>query len=389
VQQPNGFVKKGEEEKVYKLKKALYGLKQAPRAWYNKIEAYFVRNGFDRCLCEHTLFTKSKEGGKILIVSLYVDDLIYTGNDGSMCKEFKRSMMAEFDMSDLGKMKYFLGVEVIQTSNGIFICQRKYAHEVLSRFGMENCNAVKNPIVLGTKLSKDDTGTKVDATLFKQVVGSLMYLTTTRPDLMYGVSLISRFMSSPTESHWFTAKRILRYLKGTTELGIYYKKEGNTKVMAYTDSDFAGDIGDRRSTSGYVFLLSSGAISWSSKKQPVVSLSTTEAEYIAAASCACQCIWIFKRMLEKLGFNEETETLILCDNNSTIQLSKNPVLHGRSKHIDIKFHFLRDLIRNEIIKLSYCSSKIQVADIMTKPLKLEQFVKLHSLLGVIEASEVN
>jgi len=155
---------------------------------------------------------------------------------------------------------------------------------------MENCNAVKNPIVPGTKLSKDDTETKVDATLFKQVVGSLMYLTATRPDLMYGVSLISRFMSSPTESHWFAAKRILRYLKGTTELGIYYKKEGNTKVMAYTDSDFARDIDDRRNTSGYVFLLSSGAISWSSKKQPVVSLSTTEAEYIAAASCTCQCI---------------------------------------------------------------------------------------------------
>ena len=216
-------------------------------------------------------------------------------------------------MSDLGKMKYFLGVEIMQTSNGIFICQRKYAHKVLSRFGMENCNAVKNPIVPGTTLSKDDTGTKVDATLFKQVVGSLMYLTATRPDLMYGVSLISRFMSSPTESHWFAAKRILRYLKGTTELGIYYKKEGNTKVMAYTDSDFARDIDDRRNTSGYVFLLSSGAISWSSKKQPVVLLSTTEAEYIAAASCACQCIWI-QRMLEKLGFNEEIETLILCDN---------------------------------------------------------------------------
>ena len=175
---------KKEEDKVYKLKKALYGLKQAPRAWYNKIEAYFVGNGFDKCLCEHTLFTKSKEGG--------------------------------------------------------------------------------------TRLSKDDAGTKVDATMFKQVVDNLMY----------GVNLINRFMSSPTESHWFAGKRILRYLKGTTELGNHYKKRENTNVVAYTDSDFAGDIDDQKNTSGFVFLLGSGAISWSSKKQPVVSLSTTEAEYI-------------------------------------------------------------------------------------------------------------
>ncbi|CAL8134096.1 unnamed protein product [Prunus armeniaca] len=198
VQQPQGYEKKGEEHKVYKLNKALYGLKQAPRAWYSKIEAYFAKEGFEKCYCEHTLFTKSKEGGKLLIVSLYVDDLIFTGNDMSMCKEFKKSMMSEFDMSDLGKMRYFLGVEVLQNSDGIYVSQRKYAHEVLEKFGMNNSNLVKNPIVPGCKLSKDEKGAKVDASVFKQVVGSLMYLTATRPDLMYGVSLISRFMSCPT-----------------------------------------------------------------------------------------------------------------------------------------------------------------------------------------------
>ena len=146
------------------------------------------------------------------------------------------------------------------------ICELDYClidSVVLSWFDMENCNAVKNPIVLGTRLSKNDAGTKVDATLFKQVVGCLMYLTTTRPNLMYGVCLISRFMSSPTESHWFAAKRILWYLKGTIELGIYYKKGGNAKIVAYSDSDFARDIDDRRSTSGFVFLFGSGAVSWS------------------------------------------------------------------------------------------------------------------------------
>lgn len=296
--------------------------------------------------------------------------------------------MLEFDMSDLGNMRYFLGIEVVQHLDGIFTCQRKYTNEILARFGMENSNAVKNPIVPGTKLSKDDVGTKVDSTLFKQIVGSLMYLTATRPDIMYGVSLISRFMSCPSESHWLAAKWILRYLEGTTELGIFYKKGGNTNVMAYSDSNFAEDLDDRRSTSGFVFLLGFGAVSWSSKKQPIVTLSTTEAEYITTAYYACQCIWI-KRVLEKLGLKRQDNTLILCDNNSTIQLSKNPVLHGKSKHIDIRFHFLRDLVKDGTVKLSYCRSEIQVANIMTKPLKLDQFLRLRSMLGMIEAPKLN
>lgn len=387
VQQPEGFTKKGEEEKVYRLRKALYGLKQAPRAWYSRIEAYFTREGFEKCPSEHTLFTKSKEG-KILLVSLYVDDLIFTGNDKSMFDEFKKSMMLEFDMSDLGKMKHFLGVEVKQCADGIFICQKRYAREVLARFDMESANAVKNPIVPGTRLSKNEGGVRVDETLFKQVVGSLMYLTVTRPDLMYSVSLISRFMSSPTMSHWLTAKRILRYLKGTTDFGILYKKgESRLSLMAFTDSDYAGDLDDRRSTSGFVFMMGSGAVSWSSKKQTVVALSTTEAEYIAAALCACQCVWL-RRVTEKLGIEEKSGTVIMCDNSSTIQLSKNPVFHGKSKHIDVKFHFLRDLVNEGIVELSYCNSQNQIADIMTKPIKLEQYEKLRGMLGVTEVSLV-
>ncbi|WVY89510.1 hypothetical protein V8G54_035024 [Vigna mungo] len=205
---------------------------------------------------------------------------------------------------------------------------------------------------------------------------------------MYGLSLISRFMSCPTESHWVAAKRILRYLKGTTELGIFYKKGGNTNVLAYSDSDFAGDLDDRRSTSGSVFLLGFGAVSWSSKKQPIVTLSTTEVEYIAAASCACQCVWI-KRILEKLGLKEQNNMLILCDNNSTIQLPKNIVFYGKNKHIDIRFHFLRDLVKDGVVRMSYCKSQIQIADIMTKPLKLDQFLKLRSMLDMIEISKLN
>jgi hypothetical protein len=333
IDQPQGYEKQSEEHKVYKLRKALYGLKQAPRAWYSRIEAYFIEEGFEKCHCEHTLFVKSGDEGKVLIVSLYVDDLIFTGNDGDMFRRFKESMKKEFDMTDLGKMRYFLGVEVVQNSDGIFMSQRKYAKEVLER-GMKHCNSAYNPIVPGCKLSKDGSGAVVDATMYKQMVGSLMYLTATRPDLMYSVCLISRYMEKPTEMHLQAVKKILRYLKGTMELGIRYRRGGEGSLVGFADSDYAGDVDDRKSTSGYVFMLGTGAVSWSSKKQPVVTLSTTEAEFIAAASCACQGVWL-RRILEKLGHVQGISTTIYCDNSSAIKLSKNPVLHGRSKHIDV------------------------------------------------------
>ncbi|KAL2585495.1 hypothetical protein AAZV13_13G001300 [Glycine max] len=324
----------------------------------------------------------------ILIVSLYVDDLIFTGNDELMFAKFKSSMKHEFDMTDLGNMRYFLGLEVMQRIDGIFLCQKKYALEMLQRFGMDKSNSVQTPIVPGVKLTKDDTGVKVDKTYYKQIVGSLMYLTSTRPDMMFVVNLISRYMENPTELHLLAAKRVLRYLKGTTEFGIFYKKGGNKELLAYTDNDYAGDLDDRKSTSGYVFLLCSAAVSWSSKKQPIVSLSTTEAEFIGAASCACQAIWL-KRVLGKLCKMQDQATVIRCDSSSAIKLSKNPVMHGRCKHIDVRLHFLRDLTKAGTIKMMHCGTQEQVADIMTKPLKLDTFLKLRRSLGMCSESDIN
>ncbi|XP_050117705.1 secreted RxLR effector protein 161-like [Malus sylvestris] len=212
------------------------------------------------------------DGGKLLIVSLYVDDLIFIGNDESMFKTFKRSMMIEFDMTDLGMMSYFLGIEVVQRLEGMYVGQQKYAQEVLERFNMDQCNPVHNHVVPGFKLMKDEDGVMVDNTMYKQIVGSLMY------------------MERPTKLHLQAAKRVLRYLKGTIDFGLFYKKRGNEDLIGYTDNDYAGDQDDRKSTSGYVFMLSSKAVSWSSKKQPVVTLTTIEAEFIAAASSACQVV---------------------------------------------------------------------------------------------------
>ncbi|KAK9706501.1 hypothetical protein RND81_07G130100 [Saponaria officinalis] len=322
----------------------------------------------------------------MLIVCLYVDDLIFTGNCEVMLKAFKKSMMDEFEMSDLGKMHYFLGIEVVQSTNGIFICQQKYVREILDKFQMRNCNPVNTPNEFGLKLNKDPGGTKVDSTLYKQIVGSLMYLTATRPDIMYSVSLISRYTEKPTHMHLSAAKRILRYLQGTKDFGLLYQTGQKPHLYGFTDSDYAGDEDDRRSTSGYAFMLGNGAVSWSSKKQPIVTLSSTEAEFVAATACACQAIWI-RRILEELKFKQEGATTIFCDNISTIKLSKNHVLHGRSKHIDVKYHFLRDLVTNEIIDLEYCPCEDQVADILTKPLRVPTFVKMRKLLGVCSLSK--
>lgn len=381
IEQPPGYVKVGEENKVYKLKKALYGLKQSSRAWYSRIEAYFLKFGFTKCPYEHTMFVKNGEKGKILIVCLYVDDLIFTGNCDIMFADFKKSVMNEFEMSDLGLMHYFLGIEVIQSDAGVFLSQKKYVADILDRFQMKDCNPTSTPVDCGMKLHKDDGGKKVDSTLYKQIVGSLMYLTATRPDITYSVSLISRYMENPTELHLLAAKRILRYLQGTRNIGMYYKKGEKSDLIGYTDNDYAGDQDDRRSTSGYVFMLGTGAISWSTKKQPIVTLSSTEAEFIAATACACQAIWL-RRLLAELRFKQDGATTVFCDNISTIKLSKNPVLHGRSKHIDVKFYFLRDLCKDKEIDLLHCKSEDQAADIFTKAVKRELFMKLRKLIGL-------
>lgn len=313
-------------------------------------------------------------------MNIYVDDLLYTGNDEKMLEEFKSSMKAEFEMTDLGRMKYFLGIEVVQTNVGIHVSQRKYAAEILTRFKMLGCNAVVNPIVPGNKLGQDD-GELTDETKFKQLVGSLMYITTTRPDIQFVVSFISRFMSRPTEAHYAAAKRVLRYLQGTLDYGIWYKRGGIGRMDVYTDSDFAGDVSDRKSTSGYLFLWDGAAVAWCSKKQSIVALSSTEAEYVAASTCACQVLWI-RGILEEFGLKQEDITMIKCDNTSAIKLSRNPVFHGRCKHIGVRFHFLRDLVNEGMIELEHVGTKEQFADILTKPLNREVFLKLREELGV-------
>nr|GEY09874.1 retrovirus-related Pol polyprotein from transposon TNT 1-94 [Tanacetum cinerariifolium] len=251
------------------------------------------------------------------------------GNSQSMIDELKKSMTREFEMTDIGLMSYYLGIEVKQTNEGIFICQERYAKEILKRFGMEKCNPVGTPIEHKVKPSKHDGGKAVDSTLFKSLVGSLRYLTCTRPDILFVVRLISRFMEEPTTKHLKIAKRILRYIKGTVDYGMFYSTSEDFKLVGYSDSDWAGSKDDGRRTSGFLFFLGNNGFTWSSKKQPIVTLSSSEAEYIATTSCVCHAIWL-RSMLKELHMEQEDATEIYVDNKSAIDLAKNPVYHDRS-----------------------------------------------------------
>ncbi|KAJ7962054.1 Retrovirus-related Pol polyprotein from transposon TNT 1-94 [Quillaja saponaria] len=381
IDQPEGYVIEGQEGKVLKLKKALYGLKQAPRAWNNRIDKYFQENGFVRCPHEYALYVKAHENGDVLFVCLYVDDLIFTGNNPIMFEDFKKAMTCEFEMTDMGLMSYYLGFEVKQNDGGIFISQEGYAKDVLKKFQMLDSNSVNTPMECGVKLSKHDVGEKVDPTLFRSLVGSLRYLTCTRPDILYALGVVSRYMESPTSTHMKTAKRILRYLRGTLDYGLFYSSSHIIDLVGYCDSDFAGDLDDRKSTTGFVFFRGNNAISWVSKKQPIVTLSTCEAEYVAATSCTCHAIWL-RRLLKELQEPQKEATQIFVDNKSALALAKNPVFHDRSKHIDTRYHFIRECIAKKEVEVKFVKSLDQVADIFTKPLKFEVFQGLRELLGV-------
>ncbi|MCH82414.1 copia-type polyprotein [Trifolium medium] len=236
---------------------------------------------------------KGNDISNTVLICLYVDDLLITGSNHACIEKFKGRLKDEFEMSDLGKLNYFLGLEFLYREDGIVFHQKKYIADVLKRFHMENCNEAETPMEANLKLSKDETGQAVDATLFKQVVGSLRFICNTRPDINYAVGSVSRFMSNPKASHMVAAKRILRYLKGTQDFGLAFptsKVGSQFELEGFSDSDWCGDKDDRRSTSGHWFRFRNSPISWSSKKQNTVALSSCEAEYIAAAQAACQTV---------------------------------------------------------------------------------------------------
>ncbi|KAG8486725.1 hypothetical protein CXB51_020277 [Gossypium anomalum] len=320
VEQPQGFQVPGKEDMVCKLKKALYGLKQAPRAWYARIDTYLLSLDFQRSASEPILYIKKNNTETQHVVSLYVDDLLITRGDEAVLTDFKTKMNKMFEMTDLGLMTYFLGMEVSQKQGGIFLKHKSFTLKVLTKFSMLNCKPTPTPTAAGLKLSSQEGHEEGCETTYRSLIGCLLYLTGTRPDIMFAVSLLSRFMHCCNVQHFQAAKRVLRYIKA-------------------------------------------------------------EAEYVAAASAVNQAIWL-RKILADLNLFQEEATEILCDNKSAIAIAKNPVFHGRTKHFDIKLHVIREMEQACEIKLVHCNSDDQIADILTKGLGVSKFNKLRKLMGV-------
>ncbi|WVZ00998.1 hypothetical protein V8G54_027067 [Vigna mungo] len=390
VQQPPGFCNKDDQHKVYRLNKALYGLRQALRAWNKRIDEFFANKGLERCAVEHNLYVKrnDKDDG-ILVVCLYVDDLLVTGSSMKHVNEFKRMMEAEFDMTDLGRLSYFLGMEFAYTDAGILMHQRKYFLKCF--FYLFDHLRIQNLCSLSmTFLVSNAEEENVDGTYYKQLVRSLRFICNRRPDLSFAVGIVSRFMANRKKSHLAAAKRVVRYIKGTAEDGIlfpYGMQIGELELIGYTNSDFGGDQTDRKSTSGSIFFVNNAPVSWSSKKQGIVALSSCEAEYVTGCNAVCQGIWL-SELLKHIKMVIGKAFILNMDNTLAISLARNAISHGRSKHIDVKFHYLRDVMNKNQVELKFCKTKLQLADLFTKALSQGRLSFLRSKVGVEWAGEI-
>ncbi|GJS70037.1 putative ribonuclease H-like domain-containing protein [Tanacetum coccineum] len=381
VTQPKGFEDPYFPKHVYRVVKALYGLHQAPRAWYARLSTFLLQHNYRRGTIDKTLFIK-KDSRDIILVQVYVDDIIFGSTNKAWCDEFEVLMKGEFEMSAMGEMTFFLGLQVKQLPDGLFISQDKYVKDMLTKFDMESVRTATTPYEAAKTKLKDETDPPVNVHLYRSMIGSLMYLTASRPDIMFAVSACSRHQVTPLTSHLNAVKKIFKYLKGQPKLGLWYPKDSPFQLEAYSDSDYAGSHGDRKSTTGGCQFLGRRLISWQCKKQTIVATSSTEAEYVAAASCCAQVLWIQNQLLD-YGFNF-MNTKIFIDNQSTICIVKNPVFHQRTKHIEIRHHFIRDANEKNLIQVLKIHTDVNVADLLTKAFDGPRFAYLVVHIGMVD-----
>jgi hypothetical protein len=370
IEKPQGFEVEDRKSHVCKLKKAMYRLNQAPRAWYGQIESFLTSLGFTKSKADSNLYFKVMNNESVILL-LYVDDLFLTREE-NLIIEYKKRLASEFEKKDLGLMHYFLGLEVWQSPERIFLNQGKYAVKILKSFDMLECKSMNTPMETKLKLLVNTSSELIDATLYKQIIGSLMYLMNTRPDICFSVNTLSQFLVEPRHVHLVATKHVMRYLKGTLDCGLSYHGDHDFTLSGYTDSDWARSVSDRKSTSGCCFNLGSAMISWQSRRKSSIDLSTAEEEYIVACSASYEAIWLCK-LLTGLFDLEMEATTILCDNQSFIKMTENHVFHERLKHIEIRYHYICDMVQRGAIKLQYVSTNEQVVDVLTKPLSHVNF----------------
>lgn len=381
--QPPGFQDPSRPTHVCKLRKSLYGLKQAPRAWFDKLFHALLSLGFSQSSSDASLFVL--HAPTLVIVLVYVDDILVSGPDATICNQFIAKLSTLFPVKDLGPLHYFLGLEVHRTKDTLILHQNKYLLDLLQKTNMTGAKPCCTPLS-STKL--DHSGELLaNPTEYRSLVGALQYLTWTRPDISFAVNQICQFMHTPTVLHMQAAKRILRFLKGTIAHGLLFRKS-SLHLSAYSDADWAGCSYDRRSTGGSCVFLGTNLVSWSAKKQSTVARSSTEAEYRSLAHTAAEVTWICK-VLKDFGFPISHKPTLWCDNISAISLASNPVFHARTKHVEIDYHYIRELVLAHLVEVKYVCSQSQIADIHTKALSKTRFQFLQSKLslGILDSSK--
>jgi hypothetical protein len=398
MRQPKGYETSGHEDKVILLKRAIYGLRQSGREWYDDLMDTLTKAGFRRCKVEHAVFTRFDSDAVILAVD--VDDITIAGNSRRAVKRFKHELASRYGIKDMGNLQWLLGIEVERDRENrvITFSQSAYIQKVVQRFGLEDAKPLSVPILPGHNLTKSQSPTtereaeEMRHVPYREAIGSLMYAVVgTRPDIAYAVSYLARFMTNPGHLHWEAVKRIIRYLKGTHQAKLTIGKEQMLPweepgrhtppyIVGYSDAD-GNSQEHRHAISGYAFCMGGGAISWSSRKQSLISLSTTESEYVSVTHAAKEALWIRTFLGEILAHMKAPMTLY-CDNQSAIAVAKNDQYHARTKHIDIRYHFIREVITNGTIELRYCPTQQMAADIFTKALQVKTFERLRELLGI-------
>ena len=381
--QPEGYFDNSKSNYVCKLDKAIYGLKQASKAWNDSFSNFLISLGFTQSDHDSCFFVKNS-GNQTCYIALYVDDLLIACNSDDLLNHVKSKLCEKYKMKDLGNVNQFLGIKIVRSNDKISMDQSAFAQSLLEKYNFHNCKPVSTPVDVSNKFDETDLNEKVvDIERFQSIVGALLYLSSrTRPDLAFAVSNVSKYCSRPTEKHWIALKRILRYLKGTINYGLVYDKNNVKECEGYSDADWAGDRVTRRSTSGFCFMLGGALISWRSNRQTCVALSTAESEYIALAGASQEAVWL-RNVLSELDFHDGSPMLIYGDNQSSLCLAKSSRQHNKSKHVDIKYHYIRDAVAHNKVLLKYCPTSDMLADIFTKGLSSERFARLRSSLGII------
>ena len=383
MSQPEGYVAKGKENLVCKLTKSLYGLKQSARAWNTKINEVMLSNGFQRSKADQCLYSKF-ENNKWMYVLLYVDDLIAVQEDDEAISQFGHIIGEHFAVKDLGEISYYLGIQIERDISGNFLLsQSAKIAALLDKFNMNDAKGVSTPMETAYTKAEGEYDLLPDNELYRQAVGALLYVaTTTRPDITAAIGILCRRVSNPRQRDWNAVKRVIRYLKQTVSLKLKISADNNLDLVGYVDADWAGDVSDRKSTSGYLYMIGQSSVSWSSKKQVSVALSSTEAEYIAASYASQEAIWL-REVLNDLGIALTQPTILHEDNQSCIKLATSDKNSTRTKHIDVRHHYLRDLVVQEMIDFMFCETSMMIADVLTKPLPRPKFEKLRTDMGLV------